>query len=52
MEYVKDVAAVIGLVLSVIALISACTRGGRAAIKRIFSKNTSTIVEHIEEQDK
>lgn len=35
-EIVKNIAAIIGCILSTITLISACTKGGRAALKAIF----------------
>ena len=45
MEVLKDVAAIIGLVLSVITLLTLCTKGGRSAIKSIFKRETKDIVE-------
>lgn len=45
MDIVKDIAAVIGLILSTIALITACTKGGRAFIKRLFARETREIHE-------
>lgn len=45
METLKNIAAIVGLVLSVISLITISTKGGRAAIKSIFKKNTKDIVE-------
>lgn len=43
MEVLKDISAIIGLILSAIALIGACTKGGRSLIKSIFTKNTEDL---------
>ena len=43
METVKDIAAIIGLILSIITLITVFTKGGRTFIKSIFKKNTQEI---------
>ena len=51
LEIVKNIAAIIGLVLSALALISACTTGGRKAIKMVFTHNTKEIVQHDSAQD-
>lgn len=45
METMKDIAAIIGLVLSVISLITLSTKAGRAGIKSIFKKQTKEIVD-------
>ena len=50
MELVKDIAAVIGVILSIITLLTACTQGGRSAIKAIFQKNTKDIRDENEKQ--
>lgn len=50
MEIVKDVAAIIGLVLSIITLLTLCSKGGRAAIKSIFKKETKDIVNENKQQ--
>ena len=50
MEVLKDVAAIIGLVLSVITLLTLCTKGGRSAIKSIFKRETKDIVEENKQQ--
>lgn len=52
MEVLKDVAAIIGLVLSVITLLTLCTKGGRAAIKSIFKRETKDIKDENEQQSK
>lgn len=43
METIKNVAAIIGCILSVISLITLCTKGGRNLIKSIFKKNTEDL---------
>lgn len=43
METVKDIAATIGLILSIISLITVFTKGGRTFVKSIFKKNTQEI---------
>lgn len=45
METVKDIAAIIGLVLSIITLTTVFTKGGRTFIKSIFKKNTQEITD-------
>lgn len=45
MEIIKDIAAIIGCILSFISLVTVCTKGGRAAVKRFFNNNTKEIVE-------
>ena len=40
METIKNIAAIIGCILSLISLITLCTKGGRAFIKSIFESNT------------
>lgn len=43
MEVFKEIAAIVGCVLSVISLITLCSNGGRAFIKNIFKKNTKDL---------
>lgn len=43
MEIVKNIAAIVGCILSAITLITLCTKGGRNLINNIFSKNTKDI---------
>lgn len=50
METVKNIAAIIGLVLSVISLITLCTKGGRAAIKSMFAKETKDLKDENQHQ--
>lgn len=52
MELIKDTAAIIGCLLSVISLIAICTKGGRAFIRKIFSENTREIREENSRQSK
>jgi len=52
MEIIKDIAAVVGCILSVISLVVLCTKGGRAFIVKIFSKNTAEIRKENEQQSK
>ena len=52
METVKDVAAIIGVVLSIISLITLMTKGGRAFIKSVFKKNTKELLQENEQQAK
>lgn len=43
MEVIKDIAAVIGCILSAISLITLCTKGGRTFIKNLFRRNTKDL---------
>lgn len=43
MEIVKDIAAAIGLILSIISLLTVFTKGGRTFVKSLFKKNTQEI---------
>ena len=43
MEIVKDIAAIIGCILSVISLLTICSKAGRDFIKGVFSKNTKDL---------
>lgn len=45
METVKDIAALVGLVLSIITLITVFTKCGNTFIKSIFKKNTQKITD-------
>ncbi len=49
-ETVKNIAAIIGCILSVISLFTLCTKGGRAFVKSVFKKNTESIVKENEQQ--
>lgn len=50
MEIIKDIAAIVGVVLSIISLITLCTKGGRALVKNIFKKNTEDIRKQNQQQ--
>lgn len=52
MDTLKDIGAIIGLILSVITLITLCTKAGRAFIKSLFKKETKDIVDENAEQTK
>ena len=52
METVKDIAAIIGLILSIITLITVFTKGGRTFIRSIFKKNTQEITDENCQQKK
>ena len=43
METVKNIAAIVGCILSIITLITIFTKAGRAAIKSFFKQNTKDI---------
>lgn len=43
MEIIKNIAAIIGCILSIISLITLCTKGGRAFIHSFFMRNTKEI---------
>ena len=50
MEIVKNIAAIIGCILSIISLITLCTKGGRAFIQSFFRRNTKEIQEENKRQ--
>lgn len=52
METIKNIAAIIGCILSVVSLITLCSKGGRAFIKNLFKKNTEDIVQENEQQSR
>ena len=43
METIKNIAAIIGCILSTISLITLCTKGGRAFVHGFFKRNTKEI---------
>ena len=51
METVKNIAAVIGCILSAFTLISLLTKSGRALIKQLFMKNTQELQQANAQQD-
>ena len=50
METIKNIAAIIGCILSSISLITLCTKGGRAFIHGFFKRNTKEIQDENERQ--
>ena len=50
METIKNIAAIIGCILSTISLITLCTKGGRAFIHGFFKRNTKEIQDENERQ--
>ena len=50
MEIIKNIAAIIGCILSIISLITLCTKGGRAFIRSFFKRNTKEIQDENERQ--
>ena len=50
METIKNIAAIIGCILSIITLATLCSKGGRSVVKSIFKKNTKEIVNENEQQ--
>ena len=50
MEIIKNIAAIIGCILSIISLITLCTKGGRAFIRNFFKRNTKEIQDENERQ--
>lgn len=52
MEIVKNIAAIVGCVLSFISLATLCTKAGRAWLKSFFKRNTKELQEENEKQAK
>ena len=50
METIKNIAAIIGCILSVISLITIFSKGGRAFIKSVFQKNTKDLHDENKQQ--
>ena len=50
METIKNIAAIIGCVLSVISLVTICTNSGRKFIKSFFKKNTEDLYKENKQQ--
>lgn len=50
MEIIKNIAAVIGCILSATSLIALCTKGGRNFIKAFFQKNAKDLYEENKRQ--
>ena len=51
MEVVRDVAALIGVILSIISLATLCSKGGRAVVKKIFMRHTKEIQDQTDRQE-
>lgn len=52
MEIVKNVAAIVGCILSIVSQFTLCTKSGRRIIKSQVEKNTQTLQEQNTEQNK
>lgn len=52
MEVIKNIAAVVGCLVSIITLLSICSKTGRAFITGLFKRNTKTLREENEQQTK
>ena len=52
MEVIKNIAAVVGCLVSIITLISICSKTGRAFITGLFKRNTKSLHEENEQQTK
>lgn len=52
METVKNIAAVVGCIISIITLVTLLSNGGRTFIKALFRFNTKELQEENEEQTK
>ena len=50
MDIVKDIASIFGCIISLITLITLCSKGGRAFIKGLFARNTKELQEENEQQ--
>lgn len=50
MEIIKNIAAIIGLILSVISLITLCTKGGRSLIYHLVKNNTKELKDENQQQ--
>lgn len=52
MEYVKDLASIVGLIISIATVITLFSGFGRKFIKKTFKENTSDIIEANNKQNK
>lgn len=50
MEVVKDIAAIVGCVISIITLITLCTNGGRKLLTKLILKQTETLAQENKQQ--
>ena len=51
MEIIKDIAAVVGCIVSIITLLTLTTKGGRNFIIKLFKQHTKDLVETNEKQN-
>lgn len=51
MEIIKDIAAVVGCLVSIITLLTLTTKGGRNFIIKLFKKHTKELIETNEKQN-
>ena len=51
MEIIKDIAAVVGCIVSIITLLTLTTKGGRNFIIKLFKKHTKELVETNQKQN-
>lgn len=52
MEVIKNIAAIVGCLVSIITLLSICSKTGRAFITGLFKRNTMSLHEENEQQTK
>jgi hypothetical protein len=52
MEFIKDIAAIVGCIVSIITLLTLTTKHGRNFIIKLFKKHTRELVETNEKQNK
>ena len=50
MDIVKDIASIFGCLISLITLITLCSKGGRSFIKGLFARNTKELQEENKQQ--
>lgn len=50
MEIIKDIAAILGCILSLISVITICTKKGRSIIASLFKKHTASLQEENKQQ--
>lgn len=50
MEIIKNIAAIVGCILSLITLLTICSKAGRSVIKNIFQRHTSDLVDENKQQ--
>lgn len=52
MEVIRNIAAIVGCLVSIITLLSICSKTGRAFITGLFKRNTMSLHEENEQQSK